>query len=155
MHFGRVRIVFRPLDRAPPTLVRVGRSADGWAAVAADGSLLALAPNRRATLAMLGRLRLVRQPGRPFAIRRAVARGTPFQLRIWRACRRLPKGRAITYGELARRAGVGSPRAVGQALGSNPLCRLIPCHRIVARSGPGGFAWGQSLKDRWLRSERG
>ena len=64
--------------------------------------------------------------------------GTPFQLRVWRALMNIPAGQPTTYGALARQLGTAA-RAVGQACGSNPLPILIPCHRVVAASGLGGF----------------
>jgi methylated-DNA-[protein]-cysteine S-methyltransferase len=66
-------------------------------------------------------------------------RGTDFQLRVWDALRRIPRGTAMTYGALAREIG-GVPRAVGQACGDNRLPIVIPCHRVVAANGIGGFA---------------
>jgi len=65
--------------------------------------------------------------------------GTPFQQRLWAALRQIPRGRTLTYGELARRLGA-EPRAVGQACGDNRLPIVIPCHRVVAANGIGGFA---------------
>jgi len=65
--------------------------------------------------------------------------GTPFQRRLWEALCEIPRGRTLTYGELARRLG-GEPRAVGQACGDNRLPIVIPCHRVVAADGIGGFA---------------
>lgn len=65
--------------------------------------------------------------------------GTPFQLRLWDALCEIPRGKTLTYGELARRLG-GEARAVGQACGDNRLPIVIPCHRVVAANGIGGFA---------------
>ena len=65
--------------------------------------------------------------------------GTQFQLRLWDALCEIPRGRTLTYGELARRLG-GEARAVGQACGDNRLPIVIPCHRVVAANGLGGFA---------------
>jgi methylated-DNA-[protein]-cysteine S-methyltransferase len=65
--------------------------------------------------------------------------GTPFQRRLWRALREIPRGRTRTYGELARELD-GEARAVGQACGDNRLPVVIPCHRVVAADGIGGFA---------------
>jgi methylated-DNA-[protein]-cysteine S-methyltransferase len=65
--------------------------------------------------------------------------GTPFQRRLWEALCGIPRGRTLTYGELARRLG-GEARAVGQACGDNRLPIVIPCHRVVAANGLGGFA---------------
>lgn len=66
------------------------------------------------------------------------AAGTPFQMRVWRALMSIPPGRPSTYGELAKQLGTAA-RAIGQACGANPLPILIPCHRICAASGLGGF----------------
>lgn len=65
--------------------------------------------------------------------------GTPFQRRVWQAMCDIPPGGVMTYGELARRVG-GMPRAVGQACGDNPFPIVVPCHRVVAANGLGGFA---------------
>ncbi len=65
--------------------------------------------------------------------------GTPFQRRVWRALRAIPPGEVRTYGELARQLG-SSARAVGGACRANPLPLVVPCHRVVAAGGPGGFA---------------
>lgn len=64
--------------------------------------------------------------------------GTPFQLRVWQALLAIPPGAPLTYGALARQLG-SAARAVGQACGANPLPILIPCHRVVAAGGLGGF----------------
>ncbi len=65
--------------------------------------------------------------------------GTPFQRSVWQAMCAIPRGRTRTYGELARALG-GEARAVGQACGDNRLPIVIPCHRVVAADGIGGFA---------------
>jgi methylated-DNA-[protein]-cysteine S-methyltransferase len=65
--------------------------------------------------------------------------GTPFQRQLWEALCEIPRGKTLTYGELARRLGAEA-RAVGQACGDNRLPIVIPCHRVVAANGIGGFA---------------
>ncbi|MGA8054137.1 MAG: methylated-DNA--[protein]-cysteine S-methyltransferase [Burkholderiales bacterium] len=65
--------------------------------------------------------------------------GTAFQRRVWDAISRIPPGETRTYGELAREIG-SVPRAVGQACGANALPVVVPCHRVVAAGGVGGFA---------------
>jgi methylated-DNA-[protein]-cysteine S-methyltransferase len=72
-----------------------------------------------------------------------VPAGTPFQLRIWHALMAIPAGQPTTYGALAKRLG-SAARAVGQACGSNPLPILIPCHRVLAANGLGGFMHASS-----------
>jgi len=69
--------------------------------------------------------------------------GTPFQRQLWAALCEIPRGRTLTYGELAKRlggSGAEMNRAVGQACGDNRLPIVIPCHRVVAAHGIGGFA---------------
>lgn len=77
-------------------------------------------------------------PDAPFDLPLAVG-GTPFQQDVWRQISAIPRGRTRTYGELARRLG-GEARAVGQACGDNPFPIVVPCHRVVAADGLGGFA---------------
>lgn len=86
------------------------------------------------------------------------ARGSDFRLRVWQALLDIPSGHTSTYGELARRLG-SSARAVGQALGDNPLPIVIPCHRVLAAHGLGGFNHacdGHALDvKRWLLRHEG
>ena len=83
--------------------------------------------------------------------------GTPFQRRVWDELRRVPHGQTVSYGELARR--IGSPtacRAVGAANGRNPLCIIVPCHRVVGANGKLiGYAGGMPRKEALLALERG
>jgi methylated-DNA-[protein]-cysteine S-methyltransferase len=65
--------------------------------------------------------------------------GTEFQRRVWDIMCSIPRGRTLTYGEVARRL-EGEARAVGQACGDNRLPIVIPCHRVVAADGIGGFS---------------
>jgi methylated-DNA-[protein]-cysteine S-methyltransferase len=97
-------------------------------------------------------------PTHTFELRFELA-GTPFQQRVWRALREIPAGHPITYGALAKRLGTAA-RAVGQACGSNPLPILVPCHRVVAANGLGGFMHAASgapldVKTWLLAHERG
>lgn len=64
--------------------------------------------------------------------------GTAHQLKIWRALMQLPAGHTTSYGQLAQQLN-SSPRAVGQACSANPLPIIVPCHRVVAAHGRGGF----------------
>ena len=73
--------------------------------------------------------------------------GTDFQREVWSELTRIPYGETISYGELARRVGRPSaPRAVGQANGRNPVPIIVPCHRVVASNGIGGYGGGLKLK---------
>lgn len=89
----------------------------------------------------------------------SVPLGTPFQLRVWHALMHIPAGQPVTYGTLAKQLG-SAARAIGQACGSNPLPILIPCHRVVAARGLGGFMHASSgaplnVKAWLLQHERG
>ena len=83
--------------------------------------------------------------------------GTAHQMKVWRALCRIPRGDVTTYGALAAQLH-SSPRAIGQACGANPLPLVVPCHRVVAKNGAGGFMHHASgaplaIKDWLLRHE--
>jgi methylated-DNA-[protein]-cysteine S-methyltransferase len=79
---------------------------------------------------------------------------TPFQRAVLDLLRQIPRGSYRTYGELARALDRGSPRSVGQAVGTNPLPVVIPCHRVVAGAGRlGGFSGGLERKIALLELE--
>lgn len=81
--------------------------------------------------------------------------GTAYRQRVWAALLAIPRGQTRTYGELVAAAG-GSARSIGQANGANPIPILIPCHRVVAASGPGGYSGegGLATKQFLLALER-
>jgi AraC family transcriptional regulator of adaptative response/methylated-DNA-[protein]-cysteine methyltransferase len=74
--------------------------------------------------------------------------GTPFQLKVWESLLKIPLGALVTYGDIAQ--DIGNPkssRAVGSAIGSNPVAFLIPCHRVIQSSGKiSGYLWGETKK---------
>jgi AraC family transcriptional regulator of adaptative response/methylated-DNA-[protein]-cysteine methyltransferase len=82
-------------------------------------------------------------------------RGTPFQLRVWSALRRVPCGKTVTYAQLALRLGFpGAARAVARACAANPLALVVPCHRVVRSDGKlGGYRWGVRRKQLLLEQE--
>ncbi len=86
----------------------------------------------------------------------AMAAGTPFQRKVWRALRAIPHGETRSYAWVARK--IGRPRAmraVGAACGANPVPIIIPCHRVIRDDGSlGGFSAGLQWKRRLLRLER-
>ena len=81
--------------------------------------------------------------------------GAPFQVKVWEALLSIPSGQVTTYSELAR--AIGHPtavRAVGTAVGRNPVSWLIPCHRALRKSGGlGGYHWGLPVKRAMLAWE--
>jgi methylated-DNA-[protein]-cysteine S-methyltransferase len=79
--------------------------------------------------------------------------GSAFQQRVWKALQAIPSGETRSYGEIAAQLG-SSPRAVGRAIGSNPVCLFIPCHRVIGADGSlTGYAFGVDLKRRLLAHE--
>jgi AraC family transcriptional regulator of adaptative response/methylated-DNA-[protein]-cysteine methyltransferase len=84
-------------------------------------------------------------PDRPL---RAFVRGTPFQIRVWRALLRIPVGGLTTYGRLAEAIGQSkAARAVGSAVGANPISFIIPCHRVIRETGAlGNYGGGRIRK---------
>jgi len=75
-------------------------------------------------------------------------RGSSFQLKVWEALLEIPEGTHATYGQMASLVGhPGAARAVGTAIGSNPLAYIIPCHRVIRQMGEtGGYRWGETTK---------
>ena len=69
------------------------------------------------------------------------AKGTPFQQKVWKELIKIPYGQTKTYGELAQKLKT-SPRAIGNACSKNPVLIVIPCHRVIAKAGKGGFSFG-------------
>lgn len=113
----------------------------------------AQAPDALAPLARDLEERFQGAPTRPLGL---LLRGTPFQIKVWEALLAIPEGQVLSYGDLARR--LGEPRAgraVGGAVGSNPIAWLIPCHRVIQASGAlGGYHWGLERKRVLLALER-
>lgn len=75
-------------------------------------------------------------------------KGTDFQLKVWEALLKIPYGQLLSYGDLASQLGKPSAsRAVGTAIGSNPVAYLIPCHRVIQNTGAfGGYKWDMARK---------
>lgn len=94
----------------------------------------------------------LRDPASPFDLPLAPG-GSDFRRRVWAAIAAIPPGRTRRYGDIARELG-SSARAVGQACGDNPVPVVVPCHRVVAATGIGGFAHARDGRllsaKRWL-----
>lgn len=104
-----------------------------------------LRENPASAAAVVQRMLAARQAARPLALH---VQGTSFQLTVWRALLHIPAGRAVSYGKLAQAVQhPGAARAVGAAVGANPVAVLIPCHRVIQHSGAvGGYRWGTPRK---------
>jgi AraC family transcriptional regulator, regulatory protein of adaptative response / methylated-DNA-[protein]-cysteine methyltransferase len=88
---------------------------------------------------------------------RLVLIGTDFDVRVWEALLRIPMGRAVSYTDIARHIGrPAAPRAVGSAVGRNPISFVVPCHRVLRGDGNlGGYHWGLTRKRALIGWEKG
>jgi AraC family transcriptional regulator of adaptative response/methylated-DNA-[protein]-cysteine methyltransferase len=88
---------------------------------------------------------------------RVVLIGTDFEVRVWESLLKIPMGRATTYSDIA--CNVQNPkasRAVGAAVGKNPICFVVPCHRVIGKDGDmTGYHWGITRKRAILGWEAG
>ncbi|MFA6458931.1 MAG: methylated-DNA--[protein]-cysteine S-methyltransferase [Candidatus Paceibacterota bacterium] len=82
--------------------------------------------------------------------------GTLFQTKVWKALLNIKPGKTTTYAEISKKIGLpGANRAVGSAVGANPVAYLIPCHRVVRSDGAlGGYHWGLDRKKKMLEWEK-
>jgi methylated-DNA-[protein]-cysteine S-methyltransferase len=111
-------------------------------------------PHLGAALAQLGEY--VAGTRRTFDLPLDLSPVTPFQLRVYEELLKIPHGRVVTYGAVASDIGedASKARAVGQAVGANPIAIVVPCHRVVAADGRlVGFGWGIDRKAALLRLE--
>jgi methylated-DNA-[protein]-cysteine S-methyltransferase len=83
--------------------------------------------------------------------------GTEFQKKVWNELLKIPYGETISYQELAKRTGsINNARAVGSANGKNPVSIIVPCHRVINKSGKlGGYGGGLDIKKQLLEIEKG
>jgi methylated-DNA-[protein]-cysteine S-methyltransferase len=76
-----------------------------------------------------------------------------FAQRVYDLVRQIPRGKVVTYGDIAQALGGSSPRAVGQALRRNPYAPQVPCHRVVASHGRIGGFFGKTRGDAWMQKK--
>lgn len=118
-----------------------------WQAGAADDTPLLRRAAQQLAAYFAGHLTQFDLPLRP--------QGSAFQQQVCTAIAEIPFGETRTYGDLARQLGVPA-QAVGQGCGANPIPVLIPCHRVLAKSGLGGFSGGTGLETKiWLLKHEG
>jgi AraC family transcriptional regulator, regulatory protein of adaptative response / methylated-DNA-[protein]-cysteine methyltransferase len=125
----------------------IGEVEDGTARLRKDWPEAALQRDTAGTGAIAERLfrPLASGTGRPLAL---LVKGSNFQVKVWRALLEVPFGAVTSYRQIAARVGApGSSRAVGGAVGANPIAWLIPCHRVIRETGLlGGYHWGLDRK---------
>lgn len=96
--------------------------------------------------------------GHCFNLPMSLGNATPHRMKVWESLKNIPSGSVLHYGELAETL-QSSPRAVGQACGANPVPIIIPCHRVLAKNGLGGFmnhSGGDPLQiKKWLLRHEG
>ncbi len=107
------------------------------------------------TLAVSLTRQLFEHPDNTASVPVALPAGTAFQQQVWQALLRIPYGQRLTYSQLAEQLGKpGAARAVGNAVGANPIALFIPCHRVVGQNGAlGGYRWGVARKQHLLALE--
>jgi AraC family transcriptional regulator of adaptative response/methylated-DNA-[protein]-cysteine methyltransferase len=119
---------------------------DALARLRADWSKAELVQDQEETRSVAARaFPALDSPRRTIALH---VKGTNFQLKVWHALLQVGDGAVTTYGAIAQAIGSpGGSRAVGGAVGANPISYLIPCHRVIRASGAlGGYAWGPDRK---------
>lgn len=90
----------------------------------------------------------------PFIDKRVLRiEGTTFQQKVWEELLNIPYGKSISYGDIAKNINNNSSRAVGTAIGHNPISIIIPCHRVVGKNSIGGYNGGLEMKKRLLEIE--
>jgi len=121
-------------------------TAISWGDGGGNGSALLTEAARQLAAYFAGRLSCFDLPLAPA--------GSPFETRVWSAMQAIPYGETCSYGDLAMAVG-SAPRAVGRACGTNPIPIVIPCHRVLARGGLGGYSGegGLATKQRLLALE--
>ncbi len=146
--FGTCLIAESPRGICCLAFVEPGHEKAAWRELQDDWPNAAVRRNDSAARRAVRRV-FARSNRRP-SVLRAYVRGTPFQLRVWRALLRVPSGHVTSYGRLA--AAIGRPsasRAVGAAVGANPVAYLIPCHRVIRETGVfGEYHWGGTIRKR-------
>jgi len=161
--FGRALLASTPRGLCHLAFVEPGGEGEALAALRASWPQAQLARDDASAAQLAARIWSAADTGAPL---RLAVRGTNFQLKVWQALLQTHASGPTTYACLARSSGVrGAARAVGNALGANPVAWLIPCHNVLRGDGTlGGYRWGedrkramlawQSLRERGSREER-
>ena len=154
--FGSVLVMASERGLAGLAFADAGEEAKAFADMRSRWPKAAFVEDRDATARLARRIFDAKlwRPDRPL---RVVMIGTDFEVRVWESLLTIPMGRAATYSDIARK--VGRPtaaRAVGAAVGKNPVCFVVPCHRVIGKSGDlTGYHWGITRKHAMLGWEAG
>ena len=153
--FGACLIAASPRGVCHLAFAQAGDKAAAWQRLQEEWPRARLQRDDGAAAHLAARAFAPRPAVAPPPALRAIVRGTPFQVRVWRALLQVRPGTLATYGRLA--AAIGQPdaaRAVGNAVGRNPLAYLIPCHRVIRETGViGHYRWGETRKRAMLAWE--
>lgn len=146
--FGRCLVALSPRGLCHLSFVNPGKDAAEWSALRASWPRARWRRDDRVASQLI-RWVFKRKPGSASEPKlRAFVRGTVFQVRVWKALMQVKPGMLVSYGRLA--ASIGRPtaaRAVGAAVGRNPLAYFIPCHRVIRETGAiGDYRWGSVRK---------
>ena len=154
--FGSALVIATERGLAGLAFADQGEEAKAFADMHARWPKAAFVEDAAATAALAAR---AFDPGqwRPEAPLRIVMIGTDFEVRVWETLLKIPMGRATTYSDIARRLGKPTAaRAVGAAVGRNPISFVVPCHRVLGRSGAlTGYHWGLARKQAIIGWEAG
>ena len=145
--FGECLIAVTPRGVCHLAFVHPVSRRDALERLRLEWSHAEIVPDQAGTRAAVARAFPLPGSHRPRAFALHV-KGTNFQLKVWRALLQVPDGTVTTYGEIAAAIGASTAsRAVGSAVGSNPISYIIPCHRVLRSTGElGGYAWGLDRK---------
>lgn len=143
--FGIVLIAATPRGIGHLRFVEPGTEIEAEQELHIEWPQATLIPNSDSTEAIAHRLFTPNTPATPLTV---LVKGTNFQIQVWRALLTIPPGSLTTYKAIAQAIQkTNATRAVGTAIGRNPIAYLIPCHRVIRESGDlGGYRWGLTRK---------
>lgn len=154
--FGKCLVAESPRGICHLSFLEEGGEASAWEELKSEWPLARVSRDDAVAQKII-RPAFARRNGAGSAPLRAFVTGTPFQIRVWRALLRVPPGYVVSYGRIAE--AIGHPtalRAVGSAVGRNPIAYLIPCHRVIRETGVfGGYHWDPVRKRAMLAWESG
>ncbi len=154
--FGTAIVIATPRGLAGLALADVGEEKRAFADMKSRWPKAHYVQDQAATLPLAQRIFDPKtwRPDRPL---RVILIGTDFEVRVWETLLKIPMDRATTYSDIARSLGKpNAARAVGGAVGRNPVCFVVPCHRVIGKSGDlTGYHWGLTRKRAILGWEAG